>query len=60
MAPRVGETVQPDTLAKNTFSQISERVRKSPRRLYLMGILASDDAGSRQYANWTRKTCQQM
>ncbi|GAB1200960.1 hypothetical protein APSETT444_010342 [Aspergillus pseudonomiae] len=25
-----------------------------------MGILASDDAGSSQYANWTRKTCQEI
>ncbi|KAF7594665.1 hypothetical protein BBP40_008757 [Aspergillus hancockii] len=60
MAPRVGETVQPDTLAEKMFFDISQRVRQSPRRLYLMGILASDDAGSRQYANWTRKTCQEI
>ncbi|KAE8394121.1 hypothetical protein BDV23DRAFT_169728 [Aspergillus alliaceus] len=60
MAPRIGETIQPDELARKTLRLISERVRDSPRRLYLMGILASDDVGSHQYANWTRKTCEDI
>ncbi|KAB8259368.1 hypothetical protein BDV32DRAFT_59396 [Aspergillus pseudonomiae] len=60
MAPRIGETVQPDDLARRAHHQISEMLRDSSKRLSLMGILASDDAGSSQYANWTRKTCQEI
>ncbi|KAB8207217.1 Tetrahydrofolate dehydrogenase/cyclohydrolase catalytic domain protein [Aspergillus parasiticus SU-1] len=60
MAPRVGETIQPDDLAKKAHHQILEMLRNSPKRLFLMGVLASDDAGSNQYANWTRKTCQEI
>ncbi|KAJ5134855.1 methylenetetrahydrofolate dehydrogenase [Penicillium atrosanguineum] len=38
--------------------QLSDKVRKFSKRLCLAGVLASDDAGSRQYADWTRETCQ--
>ncbi|KAE8413132.1 hypothetical protein BDV36DRAFT_300249 [Aspergillus pseudocaelatus] len=60
MAPRVGETIQPDDLAKRAHHQISEMLKGSSKRLFLMGVLASDDVGSNQYANWTRKTCQEI
>ncbi|KAE8155351.1 hypothetical protein BDV25DRAFT_126025 [Aspergillus avenaceus] len=60
MAPRVGETISPDSLAKRIFCDISDEVKRTPKRPYLMGVLASDDGGSRQYANWTQKTCQRI
>ncbi|KAE8374697.1 hypothetical protein BDV26DRAFT_300072 [Aspergillus bertholletiae] len=60
MAPYVGETIRPDDLSTNARRLISEILGDSPKRLFFMGVLASDDAGSNQYANWTRKTCQEI
>ncbi|KAJ6107185.1 methylenetetrahydrofolate dehydrogenase [Penicillium sp. IBT 18751x] len=53
-----GEIVLPEPLANKIYVQLSDRVRKVSTRLCLAGVLASDDAGSRQYSEWTRETCQ--
>ena len=58
MRTALGETVLPEKLAKSMYDQLSDRIRKFPKRLCLAGVLASDDAGSHQYAEWTRDTCQ--
>lgn len=55
-----GETVLPERLANKMYVQLSDKVRKSSTRLCLAGVLASEDAGSRQYSEWTRDTCQTM
>ncbi|KAJ9490317.1 hypothetical protein VN97_g2970 [Penicillium thymicola] len=58
MRTPLGETVLPERLSKSMYDQLSDRIRKFPKRLCLAGVLASDDAGSHQYAEWTRETCQ--
>ncbi|CAG7956915.1 unnamed protein product [Penicillium nalgiovense] len=58
MRTPLGETVLPERLAKSMYDQLSDRIRKFSKRLCLAGVLASDDAGSHQYAEWTRETCQ--
>ncbi|KAF7523738.1 hypothetical protein PCG10_006494 [Penicillium crustosum] len=58
MPTPLGETVLPERLARSMYDQLSDRIRKFSKRLCLAGVLASDDAGSHQYAEWTRETCQ--
>ena len=55
-----GETVCVEDLTKELYTQIAKRVQSFPNRLRLAALLASDDAGSHQYAEWTRETCQNM
>ncbi|KAF3388977.1 Methylenetetrahydrofolate dehydrogenase [NAD] [Penicillium rolfsii] len=53
-----GEILLPEDMAKDMYVEISERVRKFPRKILLAGVLASDDTGSSQYVEWTREICQ--
>ncbi|KAJ5666994.1 methylenetetrahydrofolate dehydrogenase [Penicillium longicatenatum] len=60
-APRaLGETILPEDLTKEIYAQLAQRVQSLPTRLCLTALLASDDAGSHQYAEWTRETCHKI
>jgi 5,10-methylene-tetrahydrofolate dehydrogenase/methenyl tetrahydrofolate cyclohydrolase len=58
MKSAYGEILLPEDIAKDMYVEISGRVRKSPQRILLAGVLGSDDTGSSQYVEWTRETCQ--
>lgn len=58
MGSAYGEILSPEDMAKDMYVELSGRVCKSPRKILLAGVLASDDTGSSQYVEWTREICQ--
>jgi methylenetetrahydrofolate dehydrogenase (NAD+) len=56
----LGATIFPEDLTKEIYAQLAQRFQSLPNRLCLTALLASDDAGSHQYAEWTRETCHNM
>ncbi|KAJ5810256.1 uncharacterized protein N7503_002474 [Penicillium pulvis] len=56
----LGTTIFPEDLTKEIYAELAQTVRSLPNRLCLTALLASDDAGSHQYAECTRETCQNI
>ncbi|KAI9788462.1 MAG: hypothetical protein M1816_006898 [Peltula sp. TS41687] len=51
--------VSASNIAKSLLDEVHTDLSKLGRSPLLVGFLANDDPGSRQYADWTRRTCEE-
>jgi methylenetetrahydrofolate dehydrogenase (NAD+) len=58
MDPTICLTVTGAAVAKSFKEAVQAYTATAPRRPKLLGILASSNAPSRRYAEWTKKACE--
>jgi methylenetetrahydrofolate dehydrogenase (NAD+) len=55
-----GRTILASTIAKPYFDEVMEGVSRLAFKPNLVGLLANEDPAAQMYANWTRKTCEDL
>jgi len=60
MSKPVGKAILASTIAKTFVPELESGVAKLERPPLLTGILANTDPAARAYADWTKKTCEEL
>jgi len=58
-SPKTCQVVLANNIAKGLLAEVKEDLKNLRREIKIVGFLATEDEGSKMYAEWSETTCKE-